>query len=116
MAGMLTIARRRVMIVVAALGALFSVACAGGDDHQTYSASDADVATLDAPVPVASTCQAGAVKSCTIWLGATGDLANCAKGVALCSEGAWSECIDEETVAENPELYAAMTGEVDSAE
>ena len=108
---MLTIARRRVMLVVAALGALFSVACAGGDDRPSY-AGEADT-TLDAPAePVAASCEAGAVRSCTIWLGVTGDLANCAKGVEICSEGAWSDCIDEETIAADPELYAAVAGQL----
>jgi hypothetical protein len=108
---MLTIARRRVMLVVAALGALFSVACAGGDDRPSY-AGEAE-STLDAPAaPVAASCEAGAVRSCTIWLGVTGDLANCAKGVEICSEGAWSDCIDEETIAADPELYAAVAGEL----
>jgi hypothetical protein len=114
MAGMLTNARRRVMIVVAALGALFSVACAGGDDHPSY-AGDAELTTLESPAPVASTCEAGAVRTCTIWLGATGDLANCTKGVEICADSSWSECIDEETIAQNPELYAALAGDIEAA-
>jgi hypothetical protein len=102
------------MIVVAALGALFSVACAGGDDRPGM-ADDAELETLDAPTaPVAASCEAGAVRSCTIWLGVTGDLANCAKGVEICSEGAWSDCIDEATIAADPELYAAVAGSLDA--
>jgi hypothetical protein len=107
---MLTKARRRVMILVAALGALFSVACAG-EDRPGY-AGEAE-STLGAPAePVASSCEAGAVRTCTIWLGVTGDLANCAKGLQICSESAWSDCIDEETLAADPELYASIAGQL----
>ncbi|MET0412037.1 MAG: hypothetical protein ABW217_12120, partial [Polyangiaceae bacterium] len=91
------------MLVAAALGALFSVACAGGDDRPGY-AGEAETTSDASSAPVAASCETGTVRSCTIWLGVTGDLANCAKGVEICSEGAFGDCIDEETIAADPEL------------
>ena len=109
----LTIARRNVALLLVSLASLASVACGGADERPGYAGGDV---VLESPVDVATTgssCERGAVQTCTIWLGKTGDLANCAKGVEVCTESGWSECIDQDTMAENPELYSEMTAPVD---
>lgn len=105
----LKIARRNAALLLAATVALVNVACSGEDAGPAYASTDIDVSPEVAGQP--DVCEAGAVQSCTIWLGQHGDLANCIHGVKVCTGGAWSDCIDEETVADNPELYAELTEE-----
>jgi hypothetical protein len=102
-------ARNAAQILVAAV-ALFSVACAGEERQPTYASTDVDadpVTTVGQPAQ----CEAGAVQSCTIWLGQHGDLANCIHGMDVCTTDGWSGCVDEETLAENPELYGELTAD-----
>ena len=106
---MLKIAARNVTLLLTAVAALFSVACAGEEAQPTYASTDieGDQAVVGQPAQ----CDTGAIQSCTIWLGQHGDLANCIHGVDVCSAGEWSGCIDEETMAENPELYTELSSE-----
>jgi hypothetical protein len=101
-------ARNFVTLVTASL-ALFSVACAGGGETPSYTGTD-----LSGPALATSTqaleCEAGAVESCTIWLGQHGDLGNCVEGVDVCAQGSWTGCIDNATLSESPELFAAING------
>jgi len=50
-------------------------------------------------------------ETCTIWLGQHGDLSNCIHGLDVCSDGAWTGCIDEDTLAANPDLYGSLAGD-----
>jgi hypothetical protein len=104
----LTLAPRNLVALLVASLALFSVACQGGDDSPQYTGGDI-AGGLAGTSTQALRCQAGEVQSCTIWLGQHGDLSNCAHGLDVCSNGAWSGCIDEETLSENPELYASIS-------
>lgn len=89
--------------------ALLAVACGGEDTQPGYASTDIDPqSTTTTGQSVA--CDDGAIRSCTIWLGRHGDLANCIHGVDICTEGAWSGCIDEGTLADNPELYSELVG------
>ncbi len=88
--------------------AFLSVACAGGDENPRYTASDSETA-LTSTTTQALRCESGAVQSCTIWLGQHGDLANCVHGVDVCARGEWTGCVDEATLADDPELYASIT-------
>jgi hypothetical protein len=103
----LKMASRKFVALVTASLALFSVACAGGGETPSYTGTD-----LSGPAFATSTqalkCEAGAVESCTIWLGRHGDLSNCAEGLDVCSQGSWTGCIDNDTLSEIPELFAAM--------
>ncbi len=97
---------RKVALLVAAL---LGAACSSADDEPTYTSTDVDV---DASTEVARLqCESGAVQDCTIFLGRHGDLSNCVKGVDICSDGAWTGCIDEGTLSDNPALYAELVGE-----
>jgi hypothetical protein len=99
-------ARNFVALVTASL-ALFSVACAGGGETPSYTGTD-----LSGPAFATSTqaleCEAGSVESCTIWLGQHGDLGNCVEGLDVCAQGSWTGCIDNATLSESPELFAAI--------
>jgi hypothetical protein len=101
--------RSLVSLFVAAL-ALFSVACQAGDESPQYTGGD-----LHGSVTGASTqalaCESGSTQTCTIWLGQHGDLSNCVHGLDVCSQGAWTGCIDEETLASNPDLYDSLAGD-----
>jgi hypothetical protein len=105
----LKIAARKVNLVLVAVAAILSVACAGEETRTTYASTDVEsgVVTIGQP----ARCEAGAVQSCTIWLGQHGDLSNCVHGVDICAAGEWSGCVDEETMAENPELYSELSGD-----
>jgi len=103
-------ARNFVALVTASL-ALFSVACAGGEEAASYTGTDLSGPSTLATSTQALHCEAGAVESCTIWLGNHGDLSNCAEGVDVCSNGSWTGCIDNETLSDSPELFAALNAE-----
>lgn len=100
---------RRVVALIAASAALCSVACSNANDQPTYTATDVQLGA--APQVAQVKCQSGAVQECTIFLGQHGDLTNCVKGLDICSDGAWSGCIDDGTLSENPELYSELVGE-----
>jgi hypothetical protein len=101
--------RSLVALLTASL-ALFSIACQGGDNESPqYTALD-----VHGPVGTSSQalqCETGATQSCTIWLGQHGDLSNCMHGVDVCSEGSWTGCIDDDTLAANPDLFSALAGD-----
>lgn len=105
----LKIAANRVNLLLVAAAAALSVACAGEEPRTTYASTD--VESGDVTIGQPGQCESGAVQSCTIWLGRHGDLSNCIHGVEVCTAGDWSSCIDEETMAENPELYSELSAE-----
>ena len=69
--------------------------------------SEADVVAAVDPTG----CTSGETKSCTIYLGKHGDLSNCVQGLDICSAGEWTGCVDEASLAENPELLSQLTAE-----
>ena len=100
---------RRAALVIAAVSSLLGVACSGDSGQPTYSATDIELnATATVALPG---CTTGDTKSCTIFLGKHGDLNNCVEGIDICSGGEWTGCIDEDSLAENPELMSQLTGE-----
>ena len=101
---------RRAALLIAAAVSLFGVACAGDSGQPTYTATDIE---LNAPEPVAATsgCQTGDTRSCTITLSTHGDMKNCVEGIDVCSGGEWTGCIDEASLAENPELVSQLVAE-----
>jgi hypothetical protein len=104
---------RRAALLLAAAASLFGVACSGGSEQPTYTATDVELNAGDeaAVVSDAQGCTTGETKSCTIFLGRHGDLANCVKGVDVCSAGEWTGCVDEASFAENPELMSQLIDE-----
>jgi hypothetical protein len=103
----LKIAPRNLLTLLAALS-LFSVACAGaGDEAPQYTAGDAPGVVAGTSTQALS-CESGAVETCTIYFGTHGDLQNCAHGLDVCTDGSWTGCIDEETLSEDPDLYASL--------
>ena len=106
----LKIVARKLAALAAASLALCSMACSGGDEARTYTGTDVEAGLVTESV-AAATCETGAVQSCTIWLGQHGDLSNCIHGVNVCSDGTWSKCLDEDTIANNPDLYASLAGD-----
>jgi hypothetical protein len=108
----LQIAPRKLIALFAASLALFSVACAGGDDSPQYSATDLHgSSSVTGTSTQALECESGATAACTIWLGQHGDLSNCVHGLDVCSNGSWTGCIDDETLASDPDLYASLAGD-----
>ena len=107
----LKLAPRPLVALLAASLALFSVACAGGgDESPQYTASDVH-GSVTGTSTQALECESGATSTCTIWLGQHGDLGNCIHGLDVCSNGSWTGCIDDETLASNPDLYASLAGD-----
>jgi hypothetical protein len=110
--GMLNcLAPRSLVALLAASLAAFSIACQGGDNESPqYTAMD-----VHGPVTGTSSqaleCETGAAQTCTIWLGQHGDLNNCIHGMDVCSDGAWTGCIDDDTLAANPDLFSALAGD-----
>jgi hypothetical protein len=105
----LKIAPRQLVALFTAALALFSVACAGGDESPQYTGSDVHgTVTGTGSSTQALKCESGATSTCTIWLGQHGDLSNCIHGLDVCSDGSWTGCIDDETLASNPDLYASL--------
>jgi hypothetical protein len=103
----LKVAARHALLLVSLVAALGSVACSGTDDKPAYANTDIEGGQL-AETGQPLRCEEGASHSCTIWLGQHGDLANCVHGLDICSEGAWTGCIDEGTLSENPNLYSEL--------
>lgn len=101
---------RRTAVAATSLLSLLGTACGGADGGPSYDAMDADRPEAVA-AGLSQGCQEGAVQSCTIYLGKHGDLSNCVYGLAICSEGAWSECVDEGTMSDDPELYSMLVGD-----
>jgi len=105
---LLSISRRTALLLVAA-SSLLGVACAGESSAPTYSSTDieGDSATAVSE-PAATDCVSGETRTCKIYLGQHGDLSNCIEGLDVCSEGEWTGCIDEASLAENPELLSQL--------
>lgn len=101
---------RHFALLLAATAALGTVACSGANDQPTYTGTDVELGAT-AENHEAVRCESGSVQECTIFLGRHGDLSNCIHGLDICSEGAWTGCIDEATISENPELYSELLGE-----
>jgi hypothetical protein len=105
---------RRASLLLVAVASLLGVACSGGSEQPTYTATDVELNADDAAAVVvegAETCTTGETKSCTIFLGRHGDLANCVKGLDVCSAGEWTGCVDEASFAENPQLMSQLIDE-----
>jgi hypothetical protein len=101
---------RRAALLLAAVSSLLGVACSGDSGQQTYTATD--IGLNAASVSIAPRgCSTGETQSCTIFLGRHGDLSNCVEGLDVCSGGAWTGCIDSESLAENPELLSQLSAE-----
>ena len=98
-----------VALFAAALS-LFSVACQGGDERPQYTGGDVHGSVTGSSTQ-ALACESGTTQTCTIWLGQHGDISNCVHGLDVCSDGAWTGCIDDETLATNPDLYASLAGD-----
>ena len=108
---LLSISRRTALLLVA-VSSVFGVACAGESTSPTYAATDieGDAATaVSAPAQVE--CVSGETRACKIYLGQHGDVANCVDGLDVCSGGEWTGCIDEESLAENPELVSQLSAQ-----
>jgi hypothetical protein len=103
---------RHAALLVVAVASLFGVACAGEGEAPTYTATDvdADIATA-VDVPSSSACATGQTRACKIVLGQHGDLSNCVEGLDVCSDGEWTGCIDEASLAENPELVSQLSAQ-----
>ncbi len=101
----LSVTLRPVHFVVLA-ASLLSVACGADAGSPQFTPTDADEVSPDQSLAIG--CEQGAVKSCTIYLGRHGDLSNCIHGLEVCADGEWSDCVDEDTMATNPDLYAAL--------
>jgi len=100
---------RRAALVIAAVSSLLGVACSGDSGQPTYSATDIELNATATVAPLG--CTTGDTQSCTIFLGKHGDLNNCVEGIDICSGGEWTGCIDEDSLAENPELMSQLTAE-----
>jgi len=105
----LSLSRHALLVVIASL---FGVACAGEGEALTYTATDvdADIATA-VDVPSSAACTTGETRACKIALGQHGDLTNCVDGLDVCSGGEWTGCIDEASLAENPELVSQLSAQ-----
>jgi hypothetical protein len=108
---LLSISRRTALLLVA-VSSVFGVACAGESPSTTYTATDieGDAATA-VSAPIAVECVSGETRACKIYLGQHGDVANCVDGLDVCSGGEWTGCIDEESLAENPELVSQLSAQ-----
>jgi hypothetical protein len=104
---------RRAVLLIAAVSSLLGVACSGDSGRPTYASTDVELnAEANEVAAVAPTgCTSGETQTCTIYLGQHGDLSNCVEGIDICSAGEWTGCIDEASLAENPELVSQLTAE-----
>jgi hypothetical protein len=108
----LGIAPRSLVTLLVASVALFTVACQGGSESPQYTGGDIHGgSTVTGASSQALQCESGSTQSCTIWLGQHGDLSNCIHGLDVCSDGAWTGCIDNDTLASNPDLYDSLAGD-----
>jgi hypothetical protein len=98
---------RRAGLLIAAFTALFGVACGADSGQPTYTGTDVELNAAKSVAVVG--CQSGDTRSCTIFLGQHGDLHNCVDGLDVCSGGEWTGCIDEASLAENPELVSQLS-------
>jgi hypothetical protein len=103
----LKVAASKALLLLSLVAALGSVACSGSDEQPAYAKTDIEAGQL-AETGQPLRCEEGATRSCTIWLGQHGDLANCVHGLDICSEAAWTGCIDEDTLSANPNLYSDL--------
>lgn len=106
---LLSISRPAALLVAAAFS-LLGVACSGDSGRPAYAPTDVE---LNATSTLAATpgCQAGDTRACTIYLGQHGDVSNCIQGLDVCYAGEWTGCIDEASLAENPELVSQLVAE-----
>ena len=103
---------RRAALLLVAVASLFGVACAGEGEARTYTSTDVDADTATAvSTPSSAPCVTGDTRACKIVLGQHGDLANCVEGLDVCSGGEWTGCIDQASLAENPELVSQLSAE-----
>jgi len=105
---------RRTALLIAAVSSLLGVACSGDSGRPTYASTDIELnaeADVVAAAVTPSACTTGETKSCTIYLGQHGDLSNCVEGLDICSAGEWTGCVDEASLAENPELLSQLTAQ-----
>ena len=100
---------RKAALLIAAVSSLLGVACSGDSGQPTYTGTDIELNATAAAAPIA--CRTGETQSCTIFLGQHGDLNNCVEGIDICSGGSWTGCVDEASLAENPELVSQLTAE-----
>jgi hypothetical protein len=103
---------RKTALVVVAVASLFGVACAGEGAAPTYAPTDieADQATA-VNTPPSVSCVTGETRACKVVLSEHAGIANCVDGLDVCSDGAWTGCIDAESLAENPELVSQLSAE-----
>ena len=100
---------RQIALVIAAAASLLGVACSGENGQPAYADMDVELNSTATGAPIA--CQSGDTRSCTIYLGKHGDLSNCVEGLDICSGGEWTGCVDEASLAENPELLSQLTAQ-----
>jgi hypothetical protein len=98
---------RKIALLITAAASLLGVACSGEDGQPAYADMDVELNSTAAIAPIA--CQNGDTKSFTIFLGKHGDLNNCVEGLDVCSAGEWTGCLDEASLAENPELLSQLS-------
>ncbi|HWO11921.1 MAG TPA: hypothetical protein VNN80_20650 [Polyangiaceae bacterium] len=99
---------RRAALIVAAATSLFVVACGADSGQPTYTGTDIELNAGEAVAAVGG-CQTGDTRACTISLGEHGGIENCVEGLDVCSAGEWTGCIDEASLAENPELVSQLS-------
>jgi hypothetical protein len=103
---------RRTALLLIAITSLLGVACSSESEARTYAPTDIEGdAVTAASAPDGATCVTGETRACTLFLGKHGDLANCVEGLDVCSAGEWTGCIDEASLAENPELVSQLSAE-----
>lgn len=104
----LSLSRHAALMFVAAVS-FFGVACAGESAAPTYASTDVDSdAATAVATPSSTSCVTGETRACKITLGEHGGIENCVEGLDVCSGGEWTGCIDEASLAENPELVSQL--------
>jgi hypothetical protein len=107
----LSLSRHITRIIVAA-ASLLGVACASESAAPTYTPThvDSDAATA-VSTPASQGCVTGETRACKLVLNEHAGIANCVDGLDVCSGGEWTGCIDEASLAENPELVSQLSAE-----